>query len=168
MNDLQSKTPVFNYLGHAISVGGLTFTQPPATAAASYYKIAENNALTFGWNYTNILSYGNSITIAAFCSLNKITYTITTLPARATALTWDPYAQQQVAGYPAFAEATYTMQIYDERGPMAGPTAGLMSPNTALKFAMYKPQPYTPLACKLLATLLGVISCFLRDRSVGC
>ncbi|KAG0150202.1 hypothetical protein CROQUDRAFT_652618 [Cronartium quercuum f. sp. fusiforme G11] len=127
-------------------VGGLIYTQPPATAAASYYKIADNNPLTFGWNYTNVLSFGKSITLAAFCSLNKITYTIATLPATATALTWDPYDLQQTPGYPAFAVATYTMMIYDERGPTAPPVAGLMSPNSALKFAMYKPQPYTPLA----------------------
>jgi len=136
------------------------FTQPPATAAASYYKIAANLPLTFGWNYTNVLSFGNSITIVAYCSLNKISYTISTLPAMATAITWDPYALQQQPGYPLFAEATYTLQIFDERGPGAGPTPGLMSPSSQLKFAMYKPQPYTPLASWTCSTCSGANGLF--------
>ncbi|OAV96533.1 hypothetical protein PTTG_00981 [Puccinia triticina 1-1 BBBD Race 1] len=135
--------------------GGLVFTQPPATAAALYYKIAQNQPLTFGWNYTNILSFGNSITIVAYCSLNKISYTISTLPAQATAITWDPYALQQQPGYPLFAEATYTLQIFDERGMGAGPTPGLFSPSSQMKFAMYKPQPYTPLASWTCSTCSG-------------
>ncbi|EFP85540.1 uncharacterized protein PGTG_11896 [Puccinia graminis f. sp. tritici CRL 75-36-700-3] len=37
------------------------------------------------------------------------------------------YALQQQPGYPLFAEATYTLQIFDERGMGAGPTPGLMA-----------------------------------------
>lgn len=37
------------------SVGGLSYTQPAITAAASYYKIMSGNPITFGWNFTNIL-----------------------------------------------------------------------------------------------------------------
>lgn len=36
------------------SAGGLTYLTPAATAAASYYKIAESNPITFGWNYTSL------------------------------------------------------------------------------------------------------------------
>ncbi|PLW19207.1 hypothetical protein PCANC_10635 [Puccinia coronata f. sp. avenae] len=147
-------------------VGGLVFTQPPATAAASYYKIAQDQPLTFGWNYTNILSFGNSITIVAYCSLNKVSYTISTLPAQATAITWDPYALQQQPGFPLFAEATYTLQIFDERGMGAGPTPGLMAPSSQMKFAMYKPQPYTPLASWTCSTCSGAKGFFQNNSPV--
>jgi len=34
--------------------GGLTYLTPAQTAAASYYKIASGNPITFGWNYTSL------------------------------------------------------------------------------------------------------------------
>lgn len=34
--------------------GGLSYTNPAVTAAPSYYKIAPNNPITFGWNFTGI------------------------------------------------------------------------------------------------------------------
>jgi hypothetical protein len=34
--------------------GGLTYTNPAATDAVSYYKIASGNPITFGWNYTSL------------------------------------------------------------------------------------------------------------------
>jgi hypothetical protein len=32
----------------------LRLQQPPSTASASYYKIAQNNYVTFGWNLTSL------------------------------------------------------------------------------------------------------------------
>ena len=36
------------------AAGGVSITQPPSTASASYYKIAQNEYITFGWNLTSL------------------------------------------------------------------------------------------------------------------
>ena len=37
------------------SAGGLSYTQPAITAAASYYKIMQGNPITFGWTFTSLV-----------------------------------------------------------------------------------------------------------------
>jgi hypothetical protein len=130
--------------------GGITITQPVQTADASYYKIAKGVTVTFGWNFTSVLSYPTSLVVQAYCSDNSNTYTITSsLPGTATNVTWVPYEYDQNAaqsGNPALVQATYRLQIFDERGLSEAASAGRFQPNTAVEFALYIPQPYTPIA----------------------
>jgi hypothetical protein len=58
------------------AAGGLLFTQPPQTAAASYYKIAPSNLVTFGWNFTSVSVYPTSLTVSAYCQSNGNTYPV--------------------------------------------------------------------------------------------
>jgi len=36
------------------AAGGVSVTQPPTTATPSYFKIAEAENITFGWNLTSL------------------------------------------------------------------------------------------------------------------
>lgn len=131
------------------AAGGLTVTLPNQTKDASYYKIAPAVNVTFAWNFTSVLSYGTSLTIQAYCTSNSNTYTITSLPATATEVIWNPYSYSVSAvarGSAALVQETYRLQIFDERGLDAGSSPGLMSPNENTDFALYIPQSYTALA----------------------
>jgi hypothetical protein len=56
--------------------GGIQMTQPPQTAALSFYKIAQGQPITFGWNLTNVLITPTQLTVSAFCSANGNTYPV--------------------------------------------------------------------------------------------
>jgi hypothetical protein len=47
---------------------------------------------------------------------------------------------------PTLAMGTYTLKIWGDLGPDVARAPGQLEPNTALQFALYTPQPYTPLA----------------------
>lgn len=130
--------------------GGITITQPAQTADASYYKIASGVNVTFGWNFTSVLSYPTKLVVQAYCSDNSNTYTIaSSIPGTATSVVWAPYLYDQQAiqsGQPALIQATYRLQIYDERGLSVAASPGLFAPNSNVEFALYIPQPYTPIA----------------------
>jgi len=134
--------------------GGITITEPAQTADASYYKIAQGVTVTFGWNFTSVLSYPTSLVVQAVCSDNSNTYTIaSSLPGTATNVTWAPYDYDQSAaqsGNPALIQATYRLEIFDERGLNAAASPGLFAPNTKVQFALYIPQPYTPISGELM------------------
>ncbi|EJD39349.1 hypothetical protein AURDEDRAFT_116161 [Auricularia subglabra TFB-10046 SS5] len=127
------------------AAGGVSFTQPPQTASPSFYKIAANAPITFGYTVTSLYATPTALTFQAFCSINGNTYPITTVPPTATAVTWDPYAYEQSAGAIPLAVATYQLQVMDERGLQAVPQPGFFSPNQQVRFALYRPQPYTDL-----------------------
>lgn len=96
------------------SAGGLSYTQPAVTAAASYYKIMQGNPITFGWTFTSLVYVPSrpthtrridfelvyrvqptSLTFLAYCAANSRTYPVgpaTGIPGAATQLIWDPYA----------------------------------------------------------------------------
>lgn len=127
-------------------------TQPPSTASASYYKIATNAYVTFGWNLTSLYATPTSLTIIASCSQNGNTYPIgpatsggNTIPATQTQIVWSPWEYEQVAGAVPLAAATYVLKVWDERGPTAAVSPGRFSPYSGTNFALYRPQPYTPL-----------------------
>lgn len=146
------------------AAGGVSFTQPPQTASASFYKIAPSAPITFGYTMTSLYVTPTALTFRAFCSLNGNTYDITTVAPTATSVTWDPYAYEQSPGAIPLAIATYQLQVMDERGPLAAASPGLFSPNQQVRFALYKPQPYTPLASKssfLCLVLSPVVLSFL-------
>ncbi|GAA5993896.1 hypothetical protein JCM11641_004734 [Rhodosporidiobolus odoratus] len=127
--------------------GGLTYLTPAATAAASYYKIASGNPITFGWNYTSLYSTPTSLTFEARCSANGNTYPVATVAGSATSLVWDPWAYAQSGNAVPFAQASYTLRVYDERGPDATAQAGLFNgANSIVNFAMYSPASYTSLS----------------------
>jgi len=126
------------------AAGGLTITQPPQTAT-SFYKIATNELVTFGWNMTSVIATPSTLTVSAVCE-NGITYPVGQVPGTATQIVWDVYSYQQANPNTPLAQASYTLEIFDERGLGAQARGGFMSPNTALKFALYTPQAYTPIS----------------------
>ncbi|KAF5383197.1 hypothetical protein D9615_004933 [Tricholomella constricta] len=128
--------------------GLLTITQPPQTAT-SYYKIAPSNLVTFGWNFSYVLVTPSALTVSAVCD-NGNTYPVGptdgVIPGTATEVVWDLFSYQQHNPNTPLAQATYTLNIYDQRGPGAGRAPGHLQANTGLKFALYSPQAYTGLA----------------------
>ena len=128
--------------------GGLTITQPPQTQT-SYFKIAEGNTITFAWNFTYLLSTPTHLTVSAVCD-NGNTYPVGPtdgiIDGSATSVTWDVWSYQQNHPNTPLAQATYTLHIWDDRGPGAARSPGLLQENDALQFAMYSPQAYTPLS----------------------
>ncbi|KAJ7487833.1 hypothetical protein FB451DRAFT_980172, partial [Mycena latifolia] len=129
--------------------GGATITQPPQTAT-SFYKIAQNQIITFGWNLTSVIVTPTSLTLSAVCA-NGNTYPVGGdpdghVPGTATEVFWDVYSYQQAHLNTPLAQGTCTLHMWDDRGSTATARAGYMSPNTALAFALYTPQPYTPIA----------------------
>jgi len=129
-------------------VGGMSFTKPPATAI-SYYKLATNIPITFGWNLTSLYVTPTSLTFSAYCSSNGNTYPVgpTSVPAGDTELVWQPWTYQTGQGVQTpLVQGTYTMQVQDERGTSAVGSPGLFQYNDQMTFAFYTPQPYTPLS----------------------
>ncbi|CED84547.1 hypothetical protein [Phaffia rhodozyma] len=126
------------------AVGGLSITMPATNAAATYYKIADNNFVTWGWNMTSVYNTPTSLTVAAI-GKNGNTYTISTIPGTATNFVWSPYSIEQTNSVP-WAVTSYTAKIWDDRGPTATAEGGKMSVNSGITFALYRPQTYTSLS----------------------
>lgn len=105
-----------------------------------------------------------SLTFEARCSANGFTYPISVVPGAQTSLVWDPYAYAQSSPNAIpFAQASYTLRVYDERGADATAEAGRFNGNNAIiNFALYSPAAYTPLAegwtcagCSAAARVVG-------------
>ncbi|KAG6856161.1 hypothetical protein H0H87_006968 [Tephrocybe sp. NHM501043] len=128
--------------------GLLTITQPPATLT-SYYKIAPSNFVTFAWNFSYVQVTPTHLTVSAVCD-NGNTYPVGPtdgiIDGTATSVVWDLYSYQQNHPNTPLAQETYTLKIWDDRGPGAGRAPGYLQANTGLKFALYSPEPYTGLA----------------------
>jgi hypothetical protein len=129
--------------------GQIVFTQPPAFST-SYYKIAPNNPITFGWNFTYVLAQPTSITISATCSGGN-RYPVGPdenghLPGTATEVVWDMYSYQQAHPNTPLPQAMCNLQIAGDEGFDARERPGFLKPNTGMQFALYTPQPYTALA----------------------
>ncbi|KAJ7727731.1 hypothetical protein B0H16DRAFT_1383299 [Mycena metata] len=136
-------------LAQTLPAGGVTITQPPQSST-SFFKLAENQLITFGWNFTYVVQQPTSITVSAV-GANGYTYAVGPdpnghIPGTATEVVWDVYSYQQAHPNTPLAQESYTLHIWDDRGPGATAAPGLMSPNNALVFALYTPQAYTPLA----------------------
>jgi hypothetical protein len=104
----------------------------------------------------------SNITIIASCSQNGNTYAVgpttspfNVLPANATQVVWNPWQAEQVPGAIPFAQATYVLKMWDERGPGSAVKGGYMSPYSGTQFAMYRPAPYTSNAGKLTVPWAG-------------
>ncbi|KIY66137.1 hypothetical protein CYLTODRAFT_412060 [Cylindrobasidium torrendii FP15055 ss-10] len=130
------------------AAGGVTITQPPQTAT-SYFKIAQNNLVTFGWNMTSVLVEPTSLTVSAQCD-NGNTYPVGPtdgiIEGDATQVVWDVYSWQQSHSNNPLPQGTCTLMICDERGYGASRLGGYMNPNSQLTFAFYTPQAYTPIS----------------------
>jgi hypothetical protein len=128
--------------------GLLTITQPPQTTIA-FFKIAQSQPITFAWNFSYVLSTPSSLTVSAICE-NGNTYPVGPtdgkIPGTATSVVWDAYGWQQSNANSPLAQATYTLEIFDERGAGAARAPGLLQANNALRFALYTPQQYTPIS----------------------
>lgn len=128
--------------------GQIVFTLPPLQST-SYYKIASGEYITFGWNFTGLYVTPTSLTVSAACE-NGNTYPIGpsngVIPGNAQSVVWYPYGYQTANPALPLAQATYTLQIWGDQGPSAAPTAGYLEANSDMQFALYTPQPYTPLA----------------------
>jgi hypothetical protein len=129
-------------------VGIITITQPPQTAT-SFYKIAPSQLITFAWNFSMVLATPTSLTVSAICD-NGNTYPVGPtngiIPGTATSVVWDVYSYQQNYLNTPLAQASYTLTIWDDRGPNPTRAPGYLQPNNGLQFALYTPQAYTPLA----------------------
>jgi len=131
-------------------VGGITITQPPQTAT-SFYKIAPNQLITFGWNMTSVHPQASPdhLTLSAICA-NSNTYPVGPtdgiIPGDATEVVWDVYKYQTDNPGTPLPQAMCTLNVWDERGSDAPRRPGFMAPNSALRFALYTPQPYTGLS----------------------
>ncbi|KIK30017.1 hypothetical protein PISMIDRAFT_87839, partial [Pisolithus microcarpus 441] len=127
--------------------GQIVFTLPPLQST-SYYKIASGEYITFGWNFTGLYVTPTSLTVSAACE-NGNTYPIGpsngVIPGNAQSVIWYPYGYQTANPALPLAQATYTLQIWGDQGPSAAPTAGYLEANSDMQFALYTPQPYTPL-----------------------
>ena len=141
-------SPTFTPIPQTAPAGGILVTQPPETAT-SFFKIAPDNQITFAWNTTYVLATPTRLTVSAVCE-NGNTYPVGPtdgiIPGTATSVVWDPYSYDQAHPNTPLAQASYTLHIWDDRGPNSVRRAGFLEPYSALKFALYKPQPYTPIA----------------------
>ncbi|KAH7878222.1 uncharacterized protein C8R40DRAFT_1038779 [Lentinula edodes] len=137
-------SPSTSSIPQSAPAGLLSMTQPPQ-ASTSFFKIASGEVVTFAWSFSGVLATPTSLTVNAV-GANSFTYSLTSLPGTASSYIWTPYDYQQSHLATPLAQTTYTLEIFDERGLGATIRPGYLSPNTALTFALYTPQPYTPLA----------------------
>jgi hypothetical protein len=127
--------------------GLITITQPPQTAT-SYYKIAEGETVSFGWNFSYVLATPTSLTLSAICD-NGNTYPVGPsdgkIPGTATSVGWDLWSYQQAFPNTPLAQQLCTLHIWGDQGPGAQRSPGVLQENSQLQFALYSPQLYTPL-----------------------
>jgi len=130
--------------------GGIQMLEPHSTAT-SYYKIAQNNPITFKWNLTsvNALAFPTHLTVKAVCD-NGNTYPVGPpdgiIPGDATSVVWDLYSYEINNPQTPLAQTSYTLVIVDERGRNAPRRPGYMQAYDGTRFALYRPQLYTPLS----------------------
>jgi len=98
---------------------------------------------------TSVIVTPTHLTVSAVCD-NGNTYPVGPtdgiIPGTATEVVWDVYSWQQNHPNTPLAQASYTLRIWGDRGPNAARLAGYLEPNSALKFALYTPQAYTPIS----------------------
>ncbi|KAG0156418.1 hypothetical protein PDIDSM_3596 [Penicillium digitatum] len=142
----------------AAAAGGVSMITP-ASSSTTYYKIGQD--VTFVWNYTSLLVTPSAVNVVASCSLNSMTYTLSSnMTVKQTgSLVWDTGKYQSSATIPLLT-ASYTLIIYDASREINDPArAGyLSSQNGGYVFGMYTPQPYTPLNEFKCATCSGALS----------
>ncbi|KAH8830125.1 hypothetical protein DL96DRAFT_1591689 [Flagelloscypha sp. PMI_526] len=143
-----SSSATFVDIPATAGAGGATITKPPQTST-SYYKLAPSQTITFGWNLTGLYVQPSALTIRAACA-NGNTFPVGpsdgVLPGNALSVEWDLWSYQQNNPQTPLVPTSYTLMIWDENGKDATVKAGHFQPNSNLKFAMYTPAAYTPIA----------------------
>ena len=157
-----STSATFTSIPQTAAAGGVSFTQP-ATSSSAFYKIASNEPNTFGWNFTGLYVTPTHLTVSAVCSQNGQTYPVGptdgVIAGSATEVTWDLWSYQNAHSNVPLVVGTYMLHIWDDRGPGAQREPGLFQENSALEFALYTPQPYTPLESTYLHCSTTVPCC---------
>ncbi|KAI9719816.1 MAG: hypothetical protein M1812_003305 [Candelaria pacifica] len=142
-----------------LAAGGIQMVTPPASLAAvnQYYKVGD--FVTFAWNYTSLSVSPKAIDIVATCSSNQHTYTLAMNQSvgETNAVTWDTGAYQKTATIPLLTES-YTLIIYDAAKDVSATAQAGYLGQAQFPFAMYTPQPYTPLSDYTCATCSGALS----------
>lgn len=108
-------------------------------------KVAEGNEITFGWSLTSIYNTPESLTFDAVNTDSGNTYTMGSVAGGDTTFKWDPYKHFTDGNDPPLVYSTYQVRVYDDNGPSAAAKPGGFMPNSNLRFALYKPEKYTPL-----------------------
>jgi hypothetical protein len=133
--------PTSASFGNSVYPGTATFLTPTASKSVSpLYRIANNENVTFVWQFTDLLVRPQSLTLAAV-GPNSVTYTISALPGDATSAVW------QIKNVPAASPlmmGMYQVQLYDQRGPTAVVQPGWLMPVTRLTIAFYSAESYLP------------------------
>lgn len=141
-----------------LPAGGVTMMTPNPTLT-TYIKIGDQ--ATFSWSYTSLSVTPRYVNFLAYCSHNSMTYTITTNhPSMETQMVWDTKEFQANATIPLLT-AEYKLFMFDSKlNTTSVASAGYLSVYSQT-FAMYTPQPYTPLSewtcynCKPNGGILG-------------
>ncbi|EAU89505.2 hypothetical protein CC1G_07731 [Coprinopsis cinerea okayama7 len=125
--------------------GILVWTQPPIATSTSYLKLAPNKLVTFGWNFSYVLATPTQLSVSAACSGGN-TYPVDVIPGTATQVVWDMYGYQSEHPELPLPQAVCTLLVQPDDRTFGSRDGGYLSPNNELRVAIYKPQPYTPLA----------------------
>jgi hypothetical protein len=93
-----------------------------------------------------VIATPTHLTVSAVCE-NGNTYAVGptdgVIPGTATEVVWDVWAYQKGNPGVPLAQASYTLNIWGDRGQFALPRPGYLAKNNALQFALYTPQAYT-------------------------
>ncbi|KAJ3575767.1 hypothetical protein NP233_g886 [Leucocoprinus birnbaumii] len=154
-------------------VAGITMTKPPQSST-SFFKIAPNEIVTFGWNYTYLIKHPENLTVSAICE-NGNTYPVGpsngVIDGTATEVAWDLHSWQVNHPETPLAQGTYTLTMWDHRGSSARPEPGMIRPYNSLRFALYSPQPYTPLdsgwTCSDCRESAGILAASTHPSFIG-
>lgn len=104
---------------------------------------------------TSLYSTPDSLTFDAVHTDSDNTYTMGSVGGGESTFEWDPYKYHTENNSPPLVYETYQLRVYDKNGPSAAPAPGTFMPNTNIRFALYKPQSYTPLDGELSVLLLS-------------
>lgn len=143
--------------------GGASMITPDAMSPASYYKI--NDYVTFVWNYTSLSRDPKFVDVLATCTANNALYTIAANETfeQTQSIVWDTGNYQATGTIPLLTE-TYTLIVHDAaKDVSATASPGYLGTWKNFQFAMYEPQPYTPIADYVCATCSGAMSLMERQ-----
>jgi len=130
-----------------LPAGGVVMQTPAVSDGSQYYKIGDY--VTFGWNYTSLLVSPTAVNVQVYCSASAQYYDVASnVSIDDGTVVWNTSQYIENRQIP-FIQALYTLVIFDESNPgqaTAAASAGYLEPYDRYSFAMYSPQPYTPLS----------------------
>jgi hypothetical protein len=153
-----SKSSSASVFDPRMPAGGASMITPDAMSPASYYKI--NDYVTFVWNYTSLSRDPKFVDVLATCTANNALYTIAANETfeQTQSIVWDTGNYQATGTIPLLTE-TYTLIVHDAaKDVSATASPGYLGTWKGYQFAMYEPQPYTPIADYVCATCSSAMS----------